>query len=661
MASVRLPLARAAWLGLVYAGLLLASTPGCNSIRVHRAGAGDSFPGWRFTALRDGDLSPRTRQTLRQWDLEDAYARNPDEAIARLHEQACRDPQPDLLFALAEVHFVRGRQTEHHDPSAAARSYYLCAGYAYHYLFGPRAGPDTVAGTPTTGIVFDPRFRLACDLYNAGLSRCLATAQRAGQLDPRKELHVPAGDGRDVVLSVSHSGFTWKDEEFGPLLFCDDFEVRGLANHYRTYGLGVPLIATRSPEAPPNRYFPATASFAATAFLRFNGSLADLGAHGSGRLELYDPLATRTVDVAGKRVPLETDLTTPLAHFLAQSDLDEIGIKGFLNADKIRGRTGINMLAPYQPGKVPVVLVHGLLSSPMTWAPVFNDLQADPVLRERCQFWYYFYPTGEPYLVAAAKLRDELARIRHDLDPKGQDAALGQMVFVGHSMGGLVSKLLTVEGGDDFWRLVSDEPLSHLKLKTDTRAELQETFYFRREPCVSRVVFLATPHHGSRLSPTALGRLAVKLASLPRDLMDAAKDVAAENPELADVFEHKPLPTSVDLLAPDSPALELLAARPRPERVHYHSIIGKLPPAQTPLETWLSGDREPGDGVVPYASAHLEGADSELVVPADHFHVHHHPLAVREVRRILLEHTEELARKRGVVPAAHTTAADPPK
>jgi hypothetical protein len=61
------------------------------------------------------------------------------------------------------------------------------------------------------------------------------------------------------------------------------------------------------------------------------------------------------------------------------------------------------------------------------------------------------------------------------------------------------------------------------------------------------------------------------------------------------------------------------------------------------LERLLGGGySETGDGVVPYASAHLEGVDSELVVPANHFNVHHHPLTILEVRRVLLKHLREV-------------------
>jgi hypothetical protein len=160
---------------------------------------------------------------------------------------------------------------------------------------------------------------------------------------------------------------------------------------------------------------------------------------------------------------------------------------------------------------------------------------------------------------------------------------------------------------------------------------------------VRRAVFLGTPHHGSKLSPALPGRLADRLIRLPRTLLAAARDLQEENPDLPLRLRAGQVPSSVDLLAPGSPALELLADRPRPEGVRYHSVIGVIPPSANGLDRLLLSTEggEPGDGVVPYRSAHLEGVDSELVVPADHFTVHHHPLAVLEVRRILLEHLRE--------------------
>ncbi|MHB1425868.1 MAG: esterase/lipase family protein [Gemmataceae bacterium] len=664
---------------------------GCASIRVDHTPRPALLDAWRSSAVLRDELSPRTLQTLRQWNLAKVYEKAPDEAIAKLRDEVVREPRPELVFALAEMNYVRGRKAEKHDCARATAYFYLCAGYAYHYLFDepPRPAPDMETSLKTSGqsppppphavprsSIFDPRFRLACELYNAGLAKLIAAAQRVGNLDPRQELRMPTPGGEDFTLSVRHAGFTcWKPEEFGKLLVCSDFSVVGLANQHRTYGLGVPLIATRAPTPLPppppaqgeqdasRTFYPQEASFAATAFFRFEGTLADLAAQRCGRLELYNPLTIQVIEVAGNTVPLETDLTTPLAYFLDHSNLtDFTEYVGFFRGDRIRAQTGIRMLAPYQPGKIPVVLVHGLLSSPLTWAPVVNDLQADPTVREHYQFWYYYYPTAAPYLSTAAELRRELDQLRNEVDPRHQDAALDDMVFAGHSMGGLISNLMTIDSGDDFWKLVSDEPFEGLNLPPSARTELQQTFFFRRETCVKRVIFFATPHRGSKLSPSPLGRLAKHLAEMPSELKTINADLVKHNPDLAKVLRERALPNSVDLLAPESRALVLMSNRPRPEEVHYHTIYGDISTATTNIERWLAGESgDHGDGVVPYQSVHFDNADSELLVRADHFHVHHHPLAIQEVRRILMEHYQEYIRQQGPGKEFQLTASDAAK
>jgi pimeloyl-ACP methyl ester carboxylesterase len=629
-----------------------ATVLGCSGVTVHRAGAPGLLDDLRASLVEAKDLSPRTLQTLRQADLDGPYHRCPADAYVQLQALAVQDPQPDRLFALAEMSYHFGQKAEKSDSLDAIAYYYLCAGYAYHYLFPGQENeparaksfsPLDAAFSPSA---FDPRFRLACDLYNAGLAKCMRAAQRIGRLDSGGTLRVPTPDGQGFTLSIVHRGFAWQPEEFGPLLFAADYQVAGLQNQYRGYGLGVPLIGTHldSPRAPAHAFYPHKVNFPITAFFHFEGSLTDLKARRAGWLELYNPLAIQAIAVRGRMVPLETDLTTPLAYFLSRTDLNGIEYTGFLRADKLQQRTGIYMFEPYQPGKIPVVMVHGLLSSPLTWAPLFNDLRADPVLREHFQFWFYLYPTANPYLVTAADLRQTLAALRAELDPQRHDQVLDQMVFVGHSMGGLVSKLLTEDSGDDFWHLVSSQPFDSLKAQPETRAELQRIFFFEREPCIRRVVFLGTPHHGSKLSPSWPARLVVRFVQLPQSFLKAAQDLTQENPQIWLTIRSGNLPTSVDLLAPGAPALELLAARPRPPGVHFHSIIGVLPCPYRLLEALLPGgnSREGTDGVVPYSSAHLDGVDSELVIPADHFQVHQHPLAVLEVRRILLEHLREV-------------------
>jgi pimeloyl-ACP methyl ester carboxylesterase len=646
--------------------VLLVPLAGCFSgIGVRRASTSPLLAAWRASFFEAGELSPRTLQTLRRLDLVTLYQRKPRDAYARLQQLAVNDAQPDLLFALAEISYHLGRDAEQADDCEAVAYYYCCAGYAYHYLFqeprhrGQKVGADEAHRLQPVGWqlpslsladAFDPRFRLACDLYNNGLTKCIRAAQRVGRLDPRHMLHLPTQDGKGFTLSVVHHGFAWRPEEFGPLLVCSDYEVVGLDNHFCTYGLGVPLIGIRvdaAEAAPGHAFYPKEVSFPVTAFFRFRGSLADLSARRSGQLELYNPMTVQSVQVRGRPVPLETDLTTPLAYFLARTDLASGEFTGFLRADKLRDKAGIYLFEPYQPGKIPVLMVHGLLSSPLTWTPLFNELRADPELRKHYQFWFYRYPTGNPYLLTAADLRQALARLRDDVDPQHRDAAFDQMVFVGHSMGGLVSKLVTQDSGNDFWGLVSREPFGQIKAEPEARAELQRVFFFQQQPCVKRVVFLATPHHGSKLSPSPPARLLSKLVRLPSDLMDAVRDVARENPGMwpgpggnSSALE---LPTSIDLLSPASPALEQLASRSAPVGVHYHSVIGVA------FGKGVKGT----DGIVPYTSAHIDGVDSEVVVPAVHTTVHHHPRAVLEVIRILHEHLREIraAPPAGVVPA----------
>jgi pimeloyl-ACP methyl ester carboxylesterase len=633
MMDTRPPKSRSAIALWLLAGTLAVAV-GCTTVGVRKASLPDlTDDGWAG-AVRAGTPSPRTWLALRRYDLDPLYRRDPAEAVARLHAEALLDPRPESLFALAELTYLRGRYAEEHGQPCAVDDFYRSAGYAYHFLLGP--GDDSTPAVRSDP--FDPHFRQACALYNAGVAKCLRAAQKAGRLDPRSRLSL-TGDGAGAA--VEHVGFLWKPEEFGELRFCADFRVEGLDASYRTYGLGVPLIATRATGAPARRYVPPNVSFPATAFLRFEGGLADLPSPHQGRLELVNPLAVRTLAVRGRKVPLETDLTTPLAYYLQGAGLEGAELTGFLRPDRLAGRTGIHMLEPYQPGKIPVLLVHGLLSSPLTWAPLFNDLQADPELRQRYQFWAYFYPTGTPYLDTAADLRQSLERLRTDLDPEGRDPALGEMVLVGHSMGGLISKLMTVDSGDDFWKKSSPAALDELKLPPGEQEAVRRVFFFEHEPVVKRVVFLGTPHHGSNLSPALPGKIARRLVKLPVSLMQVAKDAAAGNPHFLDGGR---LPTSVDLLSPDSPALSWLAERSPPEGVRYHSVIGVAPPGSTVLERFVAGDfsGEPGDGVVSYKSAHLDGTESEVVVPADHFHVHQHPLAVLEVRRILREHADSV-------------------
>ncbi len=627
-------MARSSWF---LVGLLLVA--GCSVVRVEPGGGPTVAGALRLSLPGDGGLSARTAQELYRRDLLALFPDSMDDLAARLHADALLEPAPELLFALSEVHYQLGRRAEKNQDPRAPLCYFRAAGYAYHFLFGyPQQAKRPIAA-------FDPRFRVACDLYNTALARCLVLAQAHGQLDARGQWFLPAAvEGEEAArLEVAHAGFFCQPTEFGSLMACAGFRPVGLACQHRTYGLGVPFIGERAVEAPPRPFVPPDLNFPVTAFCRFEGGLEDLLHKPRARLEFINPLTASTVRVRGQEVPLETDLTTPLAHYLGQAHLERAAYRSFLEPGSLGLRGGLHFLAPYQPGKVPVVLVHGLLSSPAAWATLLNDLMADPLVRQHFCFGVYFYPTGEPYLTTAADLRRDLTRYRQKLDPGHADRALDEMVLIGHSMGGLIGRLLTVDGGEDFWRLISPAPLPKLRVPPEDREELVRTCYFKRQGYVKRVIFMGTPHHGSKLSPSLMGRLAARFAGVPAQLLKATHDLSQLNPELR---EHGcQLPTSVDLLDPQAPALTLIAHRPRPAEVRFHSVIGVSLNNKLVVEHLFGGDGQAGDGVVPYESAHLDEAESELVVQADHYHVQQHPLALREVRRILLEHLDAIERR----------------
>ena len=638
--------------------LMATAVTGCAEIAVRPVRAPDFLSAWRASIQQPDGLSVRTMQTLRQYDLDGILARQSDAVVAQLKTLAIATPTPDLIYALAEIHFWQGRRAEQAGKPFACHDYYLSAGYAYHYLMGAAVAPaDGASGVAAS--TFDPRFRLACDLYNAGLAKCIRAAQRVGKLDPARPLYVATADGSGFTLSVAHHGFSWRPEEFGKLLFSEDYRVEGLSNQFRTYGLGVPMIGERASDPSPaaHAWYPRNLEFPVTAFFQFPEAIADLEQQHAGRLDLYNPNNIGSVSVPGGRMPLESDLTTPLAYALAHAGFSEDAYDGLLNPNRLQPKTGIYMFEPYQPGKIPVLLIHGIWSSPLTWAPLINDLQADPVIRERYQFWAYLYPSADPYLVTAADLRGRLKMLKAELDPHGQDPTLDDLVVVGHSMGGLVARLLTASSGHSFWRLINKQtPLAELSMRAQTKSELQQTFYFEQQTYVRRVIFLATPHHGSSLSPSWPARFINRFIRLPNTVADTLRDVVQSDPTAWPTLAKGDLPTSIDFLAPGSPGLELLANQPRPDGVHYHSVVGVLPHPSYLVETLSPGGRskEGTDGVVQYTSAHLPESESELIVPADHFNVHHHPRAVLEVRRLLYEHLKEAETQRIVPVSLHS-------
>jgi triacylglycerol esterase/lipase EstA (alpha/beta hydrolase family) len=379
------------------------------------------------------------------------------------------------------------------------------------------------------------------------------------------------------------------------------------------------------------------AKVAATAFLRFDMSREkSLAGDLEATLELHAPFHALEIEVAGEPVPLEADLTAPLAYSLDDGRMFNFELSAFFSADYARHQQGIFMVQPYVPGRIPVVFVHGTASSPARWAQMFNALQSDRRLRENYQFYFFIYATGSPVTYSAHLLRDALGKVLRKCDPGGADAMMQQMVLVGHSQGGLLVRLQVTDSGNRFWAEVSDIPLEDYDLMADEEQLIRRVMFFEPVPAVKRVIFIATPHRGSFLSGTWYSRLASSMMRLPgqvtRSVTDLMKSDAAA--KLRRRLGGR-VQTSLDSMDPRSPFVKVLGECAITPEVTYHSII--------PVAGGGAVGEE-NDGVVEYRSAHLDGAASEVIIRSPHS-CQDNPLTVLEVRRILLEHLKAVKKK----------------
>ncbi len=602
---------------LVLAALVSCAAPvgvdWMNARAVHR--------GFTKSVLSSGEPSAPTLQVLQRLALHERFESDPEIALAELH--AGIEPTGDRgrIFALAELSFLHGEQSR-------KREYHLAAAvYAYVFLF-PGAGERPPERT-------DPRLRLACDLYNRGLTEALQTGREVRLAEGRYALPFGA-----LEVELDPSGFSWVGYQLEDFVPSADFEVHGLRNRYRRPGIGAPLAASivrresKQKPSPVQRRIPETLKVPVTAVLLLDAArrgLLDGELHGV--LRLYSQDDTLSVDVDGSEVPLEFETTSSLAYTLQESRLWDFEIAGFRSGDLVpflgeRDPDGLLMLHPYRPGRMPVVLVHGTASSPARWAELVNELEADARIWSHFQLWLFIYNTGNPIGYSGGLLRRALENAVRELDPDGKDAALRRMVVIGHSQGGLLTKLSAVDSGTRFWDDFSRVPLEQLGVEAETREILRRSSFFTPLPFVRRLVFICTPHGGSYLAGMSLGRFASGLVQLPRSLVSLSLDLATVDREGLLVRQLGRFPTSIDNMIPGNPFLEILASLPVAPGVASHSIIA------------VRGDGPPGDGsdgVVSYTSAHIAGVESETIVRASHS-VQDDPAAIEEVRRILIEH-----------------------
>ena len=607
---------RTRWLmrpGVAVLAIALAAA-GCSApLTVERLDPYQAYRQVNRTALSGDTPSDATLTVLRRHGLLAAWQADPAPAIASLH--AAVTSQPELwpeLFALSELSYLQASR-DHSPPRFLA-----AALYAYAYLF-----PEPGAGRPSP---YDPRFRQACDLYNLSLAAALGAPD--GNLAPlaagRRTL--PFGT---IDLSLDAAQLIQGGRTLAGFQPTSNLAVRGLQNIYRTPGLGAPLAAAveANPVLPAGLRVTPQSRVPANVLLVLDAPRHQLGQPTlQGRLLIHTIPGRPEAEVGGGAVPLQYEQTTTRALGLAEAAAWDREVQGFFDGGLFEALPGgLEALQPHQHGHMPVVLVHGTASSPFRWADMVNDLLEDPAIRDHFEFWLFSYATGNPISYSALQLRQAIEGAVQQLGGARADRALGQVTVVGHSQGGLLAKMLVIDPGDRLWAGISPRPFDAVRLAPASRDLLREALFPRPLAGVRRVVFIATPQRGSYLATASVTRLLGRFVTLPLTVMKAGQDLLSGNPDIL-VGETAKQFGSIYSMSPRSPFIRSLAAVPVAPGVHVHSII----PVQTGGPV-TAGD----DGVVSYASAHIEPVESELVVQSGHS-AQSNPATVAEVRRILL-------------------------
>jgi len=581
-------------------------------------------------------ITPRTTTLLRHYALLDAYEKDPEDCLVLLQELALDEKGAEKVYAISELAYTIGKQAERASREGHALDMYTVAvSNAYLYLFCPELD---VSRNP-----YDPQFRGACDLYNSALESTLRMVSQQGNLKPGNSYRITTSK-KDYDVQVVSRG-NWHNSDFEKLKFCSDFQVKGLESANVSYGVGVPMIAVRKPhegEGPAEKYYPEGLSFPVTALLRVTAPSIHSSRETQHRhpcvLELRDPLDSTDIDLNARLVPLQSDLSTPLAYFLDNPKFREQTNSHTLLLDPSRSEKlrGFFMLEPYDPNRIPVVMVHGLWSSPLTWMPMFNDLRSFQELRRNYQFWFYQYPTGQPFWISSTQMRSDLFELRQTLDPEGTHPVLDEMVLVGHSMGGLVSRMQTIESGEEFWRILSDESFDKVKGDELERQRLAAALFFHPNRSIKRVITIGTPHRGSNYSNDYTRWIGRQLIQLPSSITDVGNSLVRQNPNFFRNTDLVTTTTSIDSLSPQSPIFPTMLRARRAPWVQYHNIIGVIHKSK-----WFGGEAELSDGVVGMDSAHMDDVSSEILVEAKHQEIHTKPRTILEVRSILVDHLRE--------------------
>ncbi|RKG37310.1 lipase family alpha/beta hydrolase [Acinetobacter rongchengensis] len=515
--------------------------------------------------------------------------------------------------------------------------------YSYAYLFKTERHPQDR--------IFNNRQVQIRDFYNQALAKLITTYSARNQYKKvGKQIKVGTS-----TYSINFNGYPQLDNiDLENLLSSYNLNFSGLRSINRRDGFGAEFVAVlpelkEEPEEKkyiidpfnykyknginPNIHQPRYLSVSMTAQPKNTTTLQNI-LHGTEfQLNVYDPYSIEKINVGANEYPLAANFSAPYGLWLAENNLGAAAYLSLIDRDQHLTMPHLYMLEPYNPNKKVIVLVHGLASSPEAWIRLTNDIMGDQVLRENYQVWQVFYSTNMPIFESRYQINAIINQTFASIDQQSPSAK--NAVLIGHSMGGIIARLLVSDANLVQPALKMLNNRKYDKFKNDPI--FKERLTIKSVPNFDRAIFLSAPHRGTEFADRWFTLAARKIIKLPGAFLGALadsiddRDINAKN-FLKDVG-HGLIQNGPSDLSRNS-KFTLVTENVMPKKgMIYHSIMGN--------DTDSTDPNVMSDGIVPYTSSHLDGAVSEKIIKGGHS-IQETPEAVLELRRILRLHLSDL-------------------
>ena len=265
------------------------------------------------------------------------------------------------------------------------------------------------------------------------------------------------------------------------------------------------------------------------------------------------PAKQPTAIVEGKIRPLAANFSAPISYYEPPRQSVAGRSNGGITIQLITmDKTGLYFLQPYDPDRIPVVFVHGLISTPFDWVQTINGLQADPEIRKHYQFWIFAYPTGNPDPLFRITIARRTGQSRQTLSGSSSLYPVSATVW-GECLLAAQGYESTALIGSKHW----GKPAKQLFAKIpaiDLDCSKATTFKANSSD-QTRCLHLYSPSREQDGQSGGSGRFGTSLIALPLNIATTMKDDTHQRRTCALTGSSKRLPNSVSGLKPSNPAV----------------------------------------------------------------------------------------------------------